>query len=83
MKPVNPDLPVAPYKQVAAQIRAMIEDGSIRPGGKIPSETRITQETGVARSTARRAVKLLREEGIVVTAAGFASYAYHLPGEGG
>ncbi len=81
MKPVNPDLPVAPYKQVAAQIRAMIEDGSIQPGGKIPSETRITQETGVARSTARRAVKLLREEGIVVTAAGFASYAYHLPGE--
>lgn len=82
MKPVDRDLPVAPYVQVARQVQAMIESGEVAPGGKIPSEQRIVQETEVARSTARRAVALLRDQGLVVTAAGFASYAYHLPGEG-
>jgi DNA-binding GntR family transcriptional regulator len=32
-------------------------------------------ETGVARSTARRAVALLREQGVVYTVAGRGSYA--------
>lgn len=79
--PVDYDLPVAPYVQVAAQIRALVESGAIPAGGKIPSESRIVQETGVARSTARRAVRLLRDEGIVVTAPGYGSYARHLPGD--
>lgn len=78
---VDYDLPVAPYVQVARQVQAMIESGEIPAGGKIPSESRIVQETGVARSTARRAVRLLRDEGLVVTAPGFGSYARHLPGD--
>lgn len=80
--PVDYDLPVAPYVQVARQVIAMIESGEVPAGGKIPSESRIVQETGVARSTARRAVKLLRDEGWIVTAPGFGSYSKHLPGEG-
>jgi len=39
------------------------------PHRPIPSETQIRQEFGVARDTARQAVALLRERGLVYTIA--------------
>jgi GntR family transcriptional regulator len=52
-----------------------IESGEFAAHDRIPSETDIMGETGVARSTARRAVALLREQGVVYTVAGRGSYA--------
>lgn len=56
-----------PYRQVAAWLRGLIESGQLAPGAVLPSEKEITDLTGVGRSTARRAIALLRDEGLVRT----------------
>jgi len=64
---VNPLSPTPLYVQVADLIAARIESGELEPGKPIPSEKSIQQAYGVARGTARRAVEILRERGLVVT----------------
>ena len=66
MKPV--------YVQVADVISARIEGGDLVPNRPIPSETAMVQEFGIARGTARRAVELLRERGLVATVPGRGTY---------
>jgi len=70
----DPLAPVPRYKQIAAIIRQRIERGDIEPNRPIPSEVQIEQEFGVARATARKAVALLREQGLIVTVPGLGSY---------
>ncbi len=55
------------YSQVAASLRARIESGKLAHLEPLPSEKTIEQEYGVSRDTARRAIKLLRDEGLVFT----------------
>lgn len=62
--------PVPPYKQVAAEVRKRIESGEIPPGRRIPSLTEMEAEFGVARDTLQKAVRLLKEEGLVETVTG-------------
>jgi DNA-binding GntR family transcriptional regulator len=59
--------PTPLYVQLADLLAGMIEKGQLAPGLPLPSESRLVQEHGVARGTARRAVELLRERGLVVT----------------
>jgi DNA-binding GntR family transcriptional regulator len=40
----------------------------------VPSETQLPQEFGIARGTARKAIALLRDEGLVITVQGRGSY---------
>jgi DNA-binding FadR family transcriptional regulator len=58
------------YAQLAAILREDIQAGRLEPGQKLPSEITLVQRYGVARETARRAVALLRAEGLVVTRRG-------------
>lgn len=53
------------YLQLAAILRSQIERGELRPGQRIPSETRLTQEHGLARDTVRKAVRMLADDGLV------------------
>ncbi|MGH3345121.1 MAG: GntR family transcriptional regulator [Carbonactinosporaceae bacterium] len=53
------------YVQLAEIIAAKIAAGELVPDRPIPSETRLAEEYGVARLTARRAVWELRERGLV------------------
>jgi GntR family transcriptional regulator len=71
---VNPRSSVAAYMQVAGFIRARIESGELVPDSPIPSESYLVQTYGIARGTARKAVEVLREEGLVVTVQGRGSY---------
>jgi GntR family transcriptional regulator len=65
---INPRGAEPPYRQIAAWLRARIEAGEFRPGeDPLPSEKDLIQLFGVARDTARRAVQVLRDEGLVVT----------------
>jgi DNA-binding GntR family transcriptional regulator len=59
--------PVSPYQQIADWLRQRITAGELRPGQAIPSEKELVDLFGVARTTARRSVALLREEGLVRT----------------
>ncbi|MFC7529121.1 GntR family transcriptional regulator [Actinoplanes sp. GCM10030250] len=58
------------YVQVADLIAARIAAGELPPNRPIPSETAMQQEFGIARGTARKAVDLLRERGLVATVPG-------------
>ena len=70
----DPLAPIPRYRQIAQIIRERIEAGELEPDRPIPSETAIEQEFGVARATARHAVALLREWGLVVTVPGMGTY---------
>ncbi|MER7403884.1 GntR family transcriptional regulator [Streptomyces sp. NPDC000070] len=66
--------PVPPYRQIADILRARIEDGSISTGRRIPSLVELETEFGVARDTLRKAVKVLKDEGLVETVTGMGVY---------
>lgn len=55
------------WQQVADEIKRRIEAGEYRPRMPLPGERRLAEELGVAVSTVRRAVGVLRDEGLVVT----------------
>ena len=64
---ISPRAAEPPHRQIAAWLRARIEAGD-RPGlDPLPSEKDLVGLFGVARDTARRAVQVLRDEGLVVT----------------
>jgi DNA-binding GntR family transcriptional regulator len=62
------------YLQLAAILRAAIKAGTYPPGRPIPSESRLMQEHGVARETARKAVRVLAAEGLVEVVQGRGVY---------
>jgi DNA-binding GntR family transcriptional regulator len=62
------------WRQLALILRRRIRSGRYEPGRAIPSEKQIEQEFGIARGTTRKAIALLRDEGLVVTVAGRGSY---------
>lgn len=55
------------YRQIADLIEADIKARRLRKGDRVPSELTIQQTYGVARGTARAAVKELRDRGLVTT----------------
>lgn len=65
------------YQQVAAALRAQIKNLDLFPGQKLPSEEAIAKTYGVVRMTARRALDVLREEGLIVTTRGSGSVVRH------
>jgi DNA-binding GntR family transcriptional regulator len=67
---IDPDGMTPVYVQVADAIAARIDSGELVPNRPILSETSMVQEFGIARGTARRAVELLRERGLVATIPG-------------
>jgi DNA-binding GntR family transcriptional regulator len=73
------DQPVAPYEQIAATIRERISSGQIPLGRRIPSIYELEAEFGVARDTLRKAINLLRDEGLVETAVGKGVYVVRRP----
>lgn len=53
------------YQIVIDQIVARIAAGDLLPGGMLPSETQLARDTGVSQGTARKALMLLEQHGIV------------------
>jgi GntR family transcriptional regulator len=60
--------------QDAAILRARIASGELAPDRPVPSEAKLVQEYGIARGTARRAIEVLRDEGLVITVHGRGTY---------
>jgi GntR family transcriptional regulator len=59
--------PTPLYVQLAAVIRASITSGELSKGDPVPSESYLQQTHGVSRVTARKAIEVLRNEGLVYT----------------
>jgi DNA-binding GntR family transcriptional regulator len=65
---IDPGSPEHPYRQLARQLREQIESGEI--ASQLPSITDLTEETGLAVGTVRRAIDILVQEGLVQTVPG-------------
>jgi GntR family transcriptional regulator len=64
---IDPTGPVPPYRQIAEIIRKRIKSGEYPKDSRIPTESEMVETWEVARTTARRAIAVLREEGLVYT----------------
>jgi GntR family transcriptional regulator len=53
------------YEQVAAEIRRAIADGEAKPGERLPPAKDLAAVLGVNSNTALRALRLLRDEGLL------------------
>lgn len=71
---VDPLGEVPPYLQLAEILRGQIRSGELPPRRPIPSELRLQQEYGLSRGTVRRAIAVLREEGMLHTVAHRGTY---------
>jgi GntR family transcriptional regulator len=67
-RPVNPFGAEYSYVQVADDVQRRITQGEI--AAKLPSERSFAEEYGVAYTTVRHAMAVLRERGIIVTVHG-------------
>jgi GntR family transcriptional regulator len=64
VKPIR-DEPTELHEQVAAQIRRAIADGEAEPGDRLPPARDLAAVLGVNRNTVLRAVRTLRDEGLL------------------
>jgi DNA-binding GntR family transcriptional regulator len=73
LRPVH----VAPAPAVVAdRLRRMISLGDVLPGERLPAERRLAGELGVSRPTLRAALRVLQDEGAIVTRRGAAGGAF-------
>ena len=54
-----------PYQRIAAELRARIRAGELKPGDHIPSARQITRDWNVAIATATKVLAVLRQDGLV------------------
>ncbi|MFE9427109.1 GntR family transcriptional regulator [Kitasatospora sp. NPDC006697] len=59
-----------PYVQVADTLRAEIASGEHQPGAKLPSVKKLAERFGIADMTVQSGLRVLREEGLIVSSAG-------------
>ncbi|WP_086710067.1 GntR family transcriptional regulator [Streptomyces antimycoticus] len=72
-----------PYQQAAEAIRSEIKAGKLKPGEQLPSHRELQERFGIANMTARSALRVLREEGLIYTVQGRGSYVADVIGPGG
>jgi GntR family transcriptional regulator len=58
------------YRQIAEDIRLMIESGEFPPGSRLPTELKLIEDYDASRNTVREAVKSLITRGLVETRPG-------------
>ena len=63
-----------PSRTIAEAIRSQIESGELPPGAQLPSERDLASAYGTARNTAREAVRILADAGLVITDQGKGSF---------
>lgn len=61
----HPENKRLPSRRIAQDLRQAIEAGELAPGARLPSERDLARRYGTARNTAREAVRLLSDAGLV------------------
>ena len=67
-------------EQVAQRIKDYILEEKLKSGDKLPTETALAREMGVARSTVREAIKRLESQNILTVRHGAGSFVTDQPG---
>jgi len=82
MAEIDRESAIPPYRQLYEILKEKISSGEIAPGRRLPSELTLEAEYELSRDTIRKAVGLLRDEGLVETVPGL-GIAVKRPGPGG
>ncbi|ONI77079.1 site-specific integrase [Actinosynnema sp. ALI-1.44] len=67
---LTPEPPNSPYLKIAADLQGAISCGALKVGDALPTLVEITQQYGVASSTASRAIQELKNLGLVAATRG-------------
>ncbi|MFC6090562.1 GntR family transcriptional regulator [Saccharothrix lopnurensis] len=62
------------YREIADELRQEIDSGQLKPGEKVPGENDLMTKYGVEQPTARRALDVLKNEGLVIAKRGSGTY---------
>jgi GntR family transcriptional regulator len=62
------------YRAIADGLRELIDSGALSPGSKVPSENELMSAYDVEQPTARRALELLKNEGLIVARRGAGTF---------
>lgn len=76
---VDASLPVYVYVQVADAIEADIRSGKLPVGARLPGEQDLAAQYGIAKGTAARVAKELRDRGLATTLANKGTYIVEPP----
>src|SRR5947207_996715 len=76
---IDPASDRAVYKQIADHLRAAIAQGRLTGGDQLPSEAQMMTHYGVARMTARNALRLLQDQGLITAEHGRGVYVRARP----
>lgn len=68
-----------PYRLIVAELRAQILNGVLAPGERLSSEWELAERFATSRPTVRRAMALLKSEGLVVTEQGKGTFVRPQP----
>lgn len=63
------------YRQLAGILRRMITSGEVPPGRALPSIPYLVQQYGIADGTVKKAIKVLKDEGLVIGVPGKGTFA--------
>ncbi|MBI0295032.1 winged helix-turn-helix transcriptional regulator [Streptomyces sp. PRKS01-29] len=64
------DTHTPPYRLVADELRKQIRSGRIKPGERVPSSRDLEARYDIANMTARSALRVLRDEGLIYSTPG-------------
>jgi GntR family transcriptional regulator len=67
------------YRAIAEELRRRVESGEYGAGGLLPSESELSSVHGVSRVTVRKALDLLRDEGLIDARQGFGWFVVGSP----
>ena len=70
-----------PYLRVAAELREKIANGELLPGEQVPSLDRLAESNSISRTTARRAIQVLMDEGLVISRPRWGVFVAERPGQ--
>lgn len=68
-----------PYQDIVEELRAAIVHGRLEPGEQLPSENELAERFGTSRPTVRRAIALLKGQGLVTTEQGRGAFVRSKP----
>lgn len=64
------------YRDLADRLRALIVDGRLAPGDRLPVEPALSAQYGVSRGTVREALRVLSSQGLIETRRGVAGGSF-------
>jgi GntR family transcriptional regulator len=62
------------YRDIADELRQRIDSGELPPGGRVPGENDLMSRYDVERPTARQALEVLKNEGLIVAKRGSGTF---------